>query len=138
MDRIDTNGKELNAMASTHMTSPTTDASPAAGASPTTGASPSKDNADSLRRCAVVVACWCLAIGLLPPNGLLWQFGSFEGLGHWLVNGMLACLASIWARFDWTRSLVALFTGDTVTGDTVGSSFEGSTASDRNPFVAQN
>jgi len=89
--------------------------------------SPATDNADSLRRCAVVVACWCLAIGLLPPNGLLWQFGSLDGLGHWLINGMLACLASVWARFDWTRSLVALFAG----------SREGSPASDRGIFVAQ-
>jgi len=47
---------------------------------------------DSARRCAIVVACWCLAIGLLPPNGLLWQIGMFDALGHWLVNGMLATL----------------------------------------------
>jgi len=106
-------------MASTTMTSTTTEASP------------TTDSTDSIRRCAVVVACWCLAIGLLPPNGLLWQFGSFDGLGQWVVNGMLACLASIWARFDWTRSLVAFFAGDP-TG-----SLESSTASDRGIFVAQ-
>ncbi len=49
-------------------------------------------SSDSIRRCAFVVACWCLAIGLLPPNGLLWQFGAFDALGHWLVNGVLATL----------------------------------------------
>ncbi|MCA9231459.1 MAG: hypothetical protein KDA57_12460 [Planctomycetales bacterium] len=47
---------------------------------------------DSNRRCAIVVVCWCLAIGLLPPNGLLWQIGWFEAAGQWLVNGVLATL----------------------------------------------
>lgn len=37
---------------------------------------------ESTRRSALVVASWCLAIFLLPPNGLLWQFGAFDTLGH--------------------------------------------------------
>ena len=57
-----------------------------------TNASSKKNSIDSLRRCAVVVACWCLAVGLLPPNGLLWQFGTIDALGHWLVDGVLATL----------------------------------------------
>lgn len=51
-----------------------------------------RDNVESLRRCASIVACWCLAIGLLPPNGLLWQAGAFDAFGNWLVHGVLATL----------------------------------------------
>ena len=50
------------------------------------------DSPDSLRRSACIVACWCLAISLLPPNGLVWQFGMADAFGHWLVNGVLASL----------------------------------------------
>ena len=46
----------------------------------------------STRRCVLVVVCWCLATAVLPPSGLLWQLGTFEALGHWLVNGVLATL----------------------------------------------
>jgi hypothetical protein len=55
-----------------------------------TNANSKKDSIDSLRRCGMVVACWCLADGLLPPNGLLWQFGAIDALGLWLVEGVLA------------------------------------------------
>lgn len=53
---------------------------------------PTTDNAESLRRCAGIVACWCLAIALLPPNGLIWQAGAADALGNWLVDGVLATL----------------------------------------------
>lgn len=51
------------------------------------------DSTDSLRRCAVVVTGWLLIVSVLPPNGLLWQFGAFDALGHWLANGMLAAMS---------------------------------------------
>ncbi len=50
------------------------------------------DSTESLRRCVFIVACWCLAIFLLPPNGLVWQSGIANALGSWLVNGVLASL----------------------------------------------
>ena len=49
-----------------------------------------EDNAESLRRWSRIVGCWCLAICLLPPGGLIWQFAVVEALGHWFVDGVLA------------------------------------------------
>ena len=52
----------------------------------------STNDSDSIRRCALVVACWCLTAGLLPPNGIVWQLGAFDALQQWLVIGVLASL----------------------------------------------
>ncbi len=50
------------------------------------------DSSDSMRRTAQIVGVWLLAVSVLPPTGLLWQFGVLDAMGHWLVNHVLAVL----------------------------------------------
>ncbi len=48
------------------------------------------DDPESLIRCGQIVGCWFLALALLPPGGLLWQFGLIGSFGDWFVHGLLA------------------------------------------------
>lgn len=50
------------------------------------------DAGDSMRRVAQIVGAWILAISVLPPTGLLWQFGVLQAMGHWLTSNVLASL----------------------------------------------
>lgn len=50
------------------------------------------DSSDSMRRTAQIVGAWLLAVSVLPPTGLLWQFGVLDAMGHWLVSHVLAAL----------------------------------------------
>ncbi len=50
------------------------------------------DSSDSMRRTAQIVGVWLLALSVLPPTGLLWQFGVLDAMGHWLVSHVLTAL----------------------------------------------
>ena len=58
----------------------------------TQGTASQSDSSDSLRRTAQIVGIWLLGCSVLPPTGLLWQFGVLEAMGHWLVSHVLAAL----------------------------------------------
>ena len=59
---------------------------------PTHSSSSRSDSGDSLRRTAQIVGVWLLCVSVLPPTGLLWQFGVLDAMGHWLVSHVLAVL----------------------------------------------
>ena len=49
-------------------------------------------NSNSHRRVAQIISLWFLGISVLPPTGLLWQFGVLDVMGHWFVHHLLAAL----------------------------------------------
>ena len=48
------------------------------------------DSPESKRLVATIVGGWLLALMVLPGGGLLWQWGTVQHAGRWLVGTVLA------------------------------------------------